>query len=209
MAARNKKRKGVKLLIFIWVLFIAMISAFGVFLYKNRDQFSKDVGITEEETYIYTVNSNPEINTLITIYLKALASADQASLKNCVTTPSQYDNMTTVDGRSKVITDYGNINCYFVEGPEPESYIVYTIMNITISGVESKPLDIYKPFYVVKVDGKYKIDNSAQSQELQDFINKVSLEPDIQQLYQMVKADQDSKAASDPTFAEFMNKLDN
>ena len=57
--------------------------------------------------------------------------------------------------------------------------------------------------------GKYRIDNSAESQELQDFISQTSLERDIQDLYKMVKEDQDSKAEADPTFAEFMNKLDN
>lgn len=205
--AEKKKKKGVKIIITIWVLFILAIAAFGVFLYMNKDQVFKDLGI--EKSYIYTVNSNEEINSLVQVYLKALANADQATLQNCVTTPSQYDNMTTVQGRSQVITNYENINCYYVAGPEEGSYIVYVVMNITINGVKTKPLDIYKPLYVVNVGGKYRIDNSAQSQELQDFISQTSLERDIQDLYKMVKEDQDSKAEADPTFAEFMNKLDN
>ncbi len=203
----EKRKKGVRIIITIWVIFILMLAALGVLVYMNKDQLFKDLGVTR--TYVYTVDSNEEINTLVETYLKALANADQATLQSCVTTPSQYDNMTTVEGRSKVITNYENITCYYVGGPEEGSYIVYVIMNITINGVNTKPLDIYKPLYVLKEGGKYLIDNSAQSQELQDFISQISLEKDIQELYQTVKEDQDSKAASDPTFAEFMNKLDN
>lgn len=207
MAANKKRKKGVKLIITIWVIFILALAAFGVMLFRNRDQVFKDFGL--KKTYIYTVDEIPEINSLVEVYLKALANADQGTLQNCVTTPSQYDNMTTVEGRSKVITNYENITCYYVGGPEEGSYIVYVVMNITINGVNTKPLDIYKPLYIVNSGGKYLIDNSAQSQELQDFISQTSMEKDIQELYQTVKADQDSKAESDPTFAEFMNKLDN
>ncbi len=203
---KSKKKSYVGLLLTLWLLFIAAIAAFGIFIIKNKDRFEE--GMSAKNEYIYTVNSDPEVNTLIKIYLIALASSDQASLKSCVTTPTQYDNMSLVEDRSEIIKNYENINCYYVEGPEPDSYIVYTIMNITIQNVNSKPLDIYKPFHVVKVDGKYLIDNAAQSQELQDYIAKLGMEKDIQDLYKMVKDDQQSLAANDPTLAEFMDKLD-
>ncbi len=207
MSETKKKKSYAGLLIFIWVFFIAAIAAFGTLLYINRETLAEDLGFKEKSTY--TVNSNPDVNSLIEVYFKALASADQETLQSCVTAPQQYDNMTTVEGRSKVITDYSDINCYYLDGPEKDSYIVYTIMTITISGVNEKPLDIYKPMHIVKEGDKYLIDNSAQSQELQDYINQLSLENDVQELYRMVKSDQDSKAASDPTFAEFLNKLNN
>ena len=204
---KSKKNKSyVGLLLTMWVFFIAAIAAFGIFVFKNMDQLEESVSTKEE--HIYTVNSDPEVNTLIKMYLIALASSDQASLKNCVTTPTQYDNMSLVEDRSEIIKNYENINCYYVPGPEPDSYIVYTIMNITIQNVDSKPLDIYKPFHVVKVDGKYLIDNAAQSQELQDFIAELGMEKDIQELYQMEQDDNQSLAANDPTLAEFMDKLD-
>lgn len=204
---RKKKKSYVGLIVFIWVFFITAIAAFCTLLYINRETLAEDLGFTEKTTY--TVNSDEKINSLISVYFKALAEADQESLKSCVTVPQQFDNMTTVEGRSKVITDYSDINCYYMPGPEQDSYIVFTVMNITISGVASKPLDIYKPIHIVKSGDGYLIDNSAQSQELQDYINQLTLEKDIQDLYRMVKTDQDSKAASDPSFAEFMNKLNN
>ncbi len=205
--ASNRKKKNVRGILIVWIVFILLLAGLGVMLFMNRETFFKDIGVTK--TYIYTVNSNEEVNSLINLYFRALSNADKNTLQNCVTTPAQFDNMTTVEGRSKVITGYDNINCYYVGGPSENSYIVYVVMNISINGVSSRPLDIYKPLYVVLDNGKYKIDNSAQSQELQDFISQLSLEKDIQELYKTVKDDQDSKAASDPSFAEFMNKLNN
>jgi hypothetical protein len=65
------------------------------------------------------------------------------------------------------------------------------------------------PYYVVKKDGHYLIDNTMLSQDVSDYMEKLSHTSDIQDLYKMVKDDEDKKAEQDPAFKEFLNRLNN
>ncbi len=206
MNQKSKKRRKLKsLLIVIWIFFIAAIAAFSIFLYQRKDSVSKDLGITSK--FSYSTNANPEVNALVITYLNALASADQNTLKSCVTDPTQYDNMTATISRSKIITMYSSVNCYSVKGYKDDDVIVYAVANITIANITSTPLDVIPNIYIVKRNGKYLIDNEILDKDTQNYVDKVNAEQDIQDIYKMVKEDEDSKSAQDPALKEFMDKL--
>ena len=136
-----------------------------------------------------------------------MAAGDQDILKSCVTDPTQFDDMTAVQNQSKIITAYSNINCYTVEGLDASATIVYAVANISIVGVESTPLDMLGPYYIVNQDGHYLIDNKPLADDVQRYVDKAGKNKDIQELYSMVKADEEEKAAQDPAFKEFMDRL--
>ncbi len=207
--ARNRKKevKLKKMLLVIWFVFIVSLTAFGFILYKKRDTVKDDLKITTR--FSYQTNANQDINALIITYLNAMASCDQDTLKACVTTPDKFNDMATIQSQSKIITAYSNINCYTVRGNDDDSTIVYAVSNISIVNIESTPLDILGPYYVVKQDGKYLIDNSDLSEDVQKYMKKVNRTTDIQELYQTVKADEDKCAEQDPAFKEFLDRLNN
>ena len=209
--AKNRKQevKIKKMLLLVWTVFIMALISLGVIAYNKRDTVKEDLDMSFSTRFSYQTNANPDINALIITYLSAMSSSDQATLQSCVVDPTQYDNMSTVQSQSKVITAYKNINCYTVEGMDENSTVVYAIANISIVNVESTPLDILGPYYVVKKDGHYLIDNTMLSQEVSDYIGKLNRTSDIQDLYKMVKDDEDKKAEQDPAFKEFLNRLNN
>ena len=65
------------------------------------------------------------------------------------------------------------------------------------------------PFYVVKKGNNYLIDNSMLGNEVNDYIEKVNRTSDIQDLYKMVKDNEDKCAEQDPAFKEFLDRLNN
>ncbi|SEQ66721.1 hypothetical protein SAMN02910369_02222 [Lachnospiraceae bacterium NE2001] len=209
--AKNRKQevKIKKMLLLVWTVFIMALISLGVIAYNKRDTVKEDLDMSFSTRFSYQTNANPDINALIITYLSAMSSSDQATLQSCVVDPTQYDNMSTVQSQSKVITAYKNINCYTVEGMDENSTVVYAIANISIVNVESTPLDMLGPYYVVKKDGHYLIDNTMLSQEVSDYIGKLNRTSDIQDLYKMVKDDEDKKAEQDPAFKEFLNRLNN
>ena len=215
MAKKRNREKELKLrrsLLVIWFLFIALLGAFGVFLYTKRDTVKDDIeDITSgfSTRFSYQTNANPDINALIITYLSAMASSDQGIIQSCVTDPSQFNDMTAVQSQSKIITKYSNINCYSVQGFDENSFLVYAVANITIYGCEATPLDILGPYYIVKQGNQYLIDNKAPSTEVTEYIEKANKDKDIQELYKMVKDDEDAKAASDPALKEFLDRLNN
>ena len=205
MAQNNKKSKQKRLLASIWILFILAIGLFGFMVYKQRDVVSKDLGFTTR--FSYKTNANPDINALIITYLSAMASGDQDILKSCVTEPSKFDDMSVVQNQSKIITAYSNINCYTVQGIKKSDTIVYAVANISIVGIESTPLDMLGPFYIVDKNGEYLIYNGEISDSTQKYIDKAGKDKDIQELYQMVKKDEEEKAEKEPAFKEFLDRL--
>lgn len=204
---RAKEVKLKKMLIAIWAVFIIVLVFFGLMVYKKKDVVEQDLSFTTR--FSYQTNANPDINALMITYLSAMAASDQDTLKSCVTDPSQFDNMATVQSQSKIITTYSNINCYTVEGMDEESTLCYVVANISIVSVESTPLDIMGPFYVVKKGNNYLIDNSMLGNEVNDYIEKVNRTADIQDLYKVVKENEEQCAAQDPAFKEFLDRLNN
>ncbi|MBR6403436.1 MAG: hypothetical protein IKS48_08650 [Eubacterium sp.] len=202
---RQKELKLRKLLIVVWLLFIVLLGAFGFFIYTRKDTVKDD--LTFSTRFSYQTNANPDINALIITYLSAMASSDQGILQSCVTEPAQFSDMTNIQSQSKIITRYGNINCYTVNGLDDNSTIVYAVSNITIFGIDSTPLDILGPYYVVKQGNQYLIDNGPKDQKVTNYMDKVNKNKDIQELYQMVKDDEEKKAQSDPALKDFLDRI--
>ena len=75
-----------------------------------------------------------------------------------------------------------------------------------MANITSVPLNINQ-FYVVKTADGYKIDNSAHSQEVTNYIETQSQATDIQNLYKAVQDNVNSCIANDAAFAEFYNTI--
>ena len=123
-----------------------------------------------------------------------------------VTDPSQFDDMTVYQQRSAVIKAYSNVNCYTMPGYTEDATLVYVTSNLSMANITSVPLNINQ-FYVVKTADGYKIDNSAHSQEVTNYIETQSQSTDIQNLYKAVQDNVNSCIANDAAFAEFYNTI--
>ena len=221
--SKKNKDSGIAglLLLFGWLVFLLLVLVF-YFYFMDKIDFNELLGrettevTTEgpvsdnpeqfETKYSYQTNANLDINSLMIEYYAALAVCDKNKLVTLVTDPSVYDDMTPYEQKSQVITRYSNINCYTVEGDAPDTTILYVTCNINIAGVESAPMNISQ-FYIVKTSEGYKIDNGVLADSTVAYIQQVGESEDIQELYRNVKANIDSCLASDPTFADFYNKI--
>lgn len=227
---KKKKSKGkVFALVFLWILiFGAGVMAFlyfqtDVFKKKNKDTAtSTDAATTTTEAaaevtseeydenfytiYSYETNADVNINALMADYYDALVKGDREKLKDIVTEPEAFGDMMIYETKAQVISEYSNITCYTIPGLNENEILVFTTSNVTITGVNSKPLDI-KQFYVVKEGNNYKINNGVLPQEVIDYINVQAGSPDVQNLYKSVQDNINQCLAEDSTFAEFYNKI--
>ena len=155
---RRNRKKEIKLKVIlgvIWFLFISIIVFGGIFIFKNKDEIGKDLGLSSR--FAYETNANMEVNALVRDYYTALAACDQATLQASVTNPSDFDDMTIYQNKSDIIKAYSNINCYTLQGIGEDDIICYSVSNISINGVESQPLDIMT-LHIVKQGNSYLID---------------------------------------------------
>ena len=206
MTSQEKRKQELnkkKIVLAIWSVFI-VVAIVGVILFiKNYGKLKK--ASDNKESKIYELNKNSDINFLIKRYLGALTGCDQETLKNLVTDPSQFDNMTIYISRSNNVTGYSNIDCYTVDGMTDDSKLVFVVGNVSLKDVESKPKDIMV-FYVVNVDGKYLINNEVDT-KIQNHIEKMTVQKDIQEIYKMVKEDEDKCYEEDETLRKFYERI--
>lgn len=212
----SKEKKGVSgLLLFLgWMIFVLLAVVFYFYFFSDLDlnMFNKDkatqTDATQEEPagFSYETNANLDINSLIIEYYAALAVCDQNKLKSVVTDPSQFDDMTVYQQRSAVIKAYSNVNCYTMPGYTEDATLVYVTSNLSLANITSVPLNINR-FYVLNTADGYKIDNSALSQEVTNYIETQSQSNDIQNLYRAVQDNVNSCIANDSAFAEFYNTI--
>lgn len=224
---KKKKSKGKTVfLVFLWlIIFGAGVVAF---LYFKTDIFRKKKNNTATDTdasttvesyetteeldegfytiYSYETNADVNINALMADYYDALVKGDSEKLKDIVTEPESFGDMMIYETKAQVISEYSNITCYTIPGLNENEILVFTTSNVTITGVNSKPLDI-KQFYVVKDGNNYKINNGVLSQEVIDYINVQAGSPDVQALYKSVQDNINQCLAEDSTFADFYNKI--
>ena len=202
---RKKQLKMRKRLLIMWAIFIPVVIVVAIFVLKNKDEVMEDMGL--KDAHIYEENAIPEINQLMQDYYSAYAACDEMRLKALVVDPSQYDDMTIVQKKAEVVTGYNNITCYTIKGRAENTYVVYTIANISIANVVSTPLDMNPALYVVKKGNTYMVDNTALSKDVTDYIASLNQNADIKDLMQMVKDDQQRCAAQDETFRVFYDRL--
>ena len=224
---KPKKKKGKTVfLVLLWlIIFGAGVVAF---LYFQTDVFKKKEKNTATDTdaqtevestetteeldegfytiYSYETNADVNINALMADYYDALVNGDSEKLKDIVTEPEAFGDMMIYETKAQVISEYSNITCYTIPGLNENEILVFTTSNVTITGVNSKPLDI-KQFYVVKEGNNYKINNGVLSQEVIDYINFQAGSPDVQALYKSVQDNINQCLAEDSTFADFYNKI--
>ncbi len=219
MSKKKDSGVGCLLLIFGWLVFILLGLIFYFYFMDKLDFFKGNDATTEavqgpisdtteqyETKFSYQTNANLDINSLIIEYYAALAVCDQAKLKSLVTDGTVFDDMTPYEQKSQVITHYSNINCYTMPGYTEDATLLYVTCNINISGVTSAPMDISQ-YYIIKTAEGYKINNSALDEVTTAYIQQQNQTADIQELYLNVKTNIDNCIATDPTFADFYNKI--
>jgi hypothetical protein len=218
MEQKKKKHKVGKsiLIILLSVILLGVIAVLclqftGVYDFRkvlDKDRISNIIenGLSGEPEIIYQENAIADINKLFLDYYKAMVDCDQDTLKASVTDSSIYDDMTGTMQKAMLYVGYDNIDCYTVPGGSAQEYVVYVICNLTIAGVNSKPLDITS-YYVVKTDDGYKIDNGVLNVEVTDFMSQTNADESIQALYQLVMEDTNYCIENDQTFADFYSEI--
>ncbi len=202
---RKKELKKKKMLIMVWVIFIILAGA-GIVLYAtNYKEIKKAVNVQHNDKKIYETNSNLDINVLISTYLNALTDCDQKTLQTLVTNPSQFDNMTVYLSRAQNVIGYSHIDCYTLKGKAENEYLCYVIANVSLKDVKSTPKDIMV-YYIIKKNDEYLIYNDMDN-EVDKYIDEMTLYDDIQELYKIVKDDEDNCYNTDKTLREFYEKL--
>ncbi len=150
----------------------------------------------------------PEINELIEKYYTAKINPAPESveiLKECVTDATLLD-FNLIFKKVEYITDYKNFHCYSTPGIGEIDYIVYVSYDIMITTIQtaSPSFDV---FYIIYQDDKPYIYLGTVTQETKDYIDKRTLDKDVQKLKQEADDNLAKNIEMDEDLREFYENL--
>lgn len=160
-----------------------------------------EIGDEHKTTIPYEKDAYEDLNEFMEIYYDAIIRCDNMKLQKMVTDPSVYSSDEALKKKAEFITDYSDLTVYTKESIEEGNFVVFVVSTVTISGVNSSYYDIQK-FYVVNGERGYMINNGTLSEEVSDYIAKVTGDKDIQKIYQSVKEKNEKIQKKDPSIEE-------
>lgn len=124
-------------------------------------------------------SADPDLNQFVADYLTAMTTCNAEALKQMVTDPTVYDDMSSLQARAQFIQAYINLKCYTKAGPVENSLIVFAVTNTTLANIATAPMD-FMTLYIEKIETGYVINNYTQSDDVKAYIETLKQDSDIQ-----------------------------
>ncbi len=132
-----------------------------------------------------TENTNAELHTLICTYYNAYASGDVEAIKNISNYMDDMDAIT-IPEMSVYVESYPELYIYTKQGPVEESFLAYVYFKMKVTGFE-ETVSGMETFYVcTRDDGSLYLNRGGASEEELEYIQNVSLQEDVVELYNRV-----------------------
>ncbi len=117
----------------------------------------------------------PEISALIQAYFDAFESCSLADLMNIV----DYNGGTPVtqeelDQRAEIVEEYQGLTCYFIEGMDSSSFVVYASYNIKFYNISTPAPTLTRFYVVIGDDGIPHIYNGEITAKLNAYLRSVN-----------------------------------
>lgn len=94
------------------------------------------------------------------------------------------------------IKSYENISCYSIEGPEPDSYVIFPYFEICYREAEVLMPELTWAYAVLGEDGQYRMTQDV-SQETAEYLSRIGEKEDVKALIAQVKAAKQEAIAAD------------
>lgn len=160
-----------------------------------------DVDEEHKTTMPYEKDAYEDLNDFMERYYDAVVRCDNVTLQKMVMDSSEYSSDEALKKKAEFITGYSDLTVYTKKSVEEGNFVVFVVSTVTISGVNSSYYDFQK-FYVVNGERGYMINNGTLSDEVNDYIAKVTGDEDIQKICQSVQEKNAKLQKKDPSLEE-------
>lgn len=152
------------------------------------------------------LNTNEEVYALIQEFLNAKIECDEDRLK-AVVDDAQVIDINDIQRRTERIEQYKAIDCYMLDGPEEDSYVVLVYHKIKISGV-STPASALDVLYVrAKSEGGYQICLGDIDDDILEKIDALLVNEEVDKLIAKVNEELEQEMNSDEKLRTYYEEL--
>lgn len=167
----------------------------------------EDIPETTTEEVPLEANEEGAIYSLVATYYNAMATGDEDTLRSVCDEISDKDMYRYLE-LAQYIDYYPTLEIYTKTGPEEGSVIAYVYYKIAFVGHEEE-VPGYQALYICTNDqGELYIKRGENSQEVNDYIKKVSTQDDVVEFNNKITVEYNELMVEHPEVLQYISELD-
>ena len=208
---RKKKKSKIRIdMVIAAVVAIVLVVCLGILIKVLIDRSDSSTSSSTENAL--QDEKYPEISDVVSHYLKAFLIKDSTARHQEL---ARYvDNMGAIDEseiKSKnYIDSYSDIECYTKNGLKPNTYVVYAYSQTKFKNIATAAPSIDVLYVIVdsKTGNVYVHNGIKSNSDIAKYIEKVSQDKDVKDLYKSVDEELKEARESDKYLNDFFNKIE-
>ncbi|MDO4285611.1 MAG: SH3 domain-containing protein [Eubacteriales bacterium] len=199
------------------VLAVCVLITVLVAVYANREASAREQEQTQEASAAGTtaleeaqipleLNAYPDVCSLIIEYYTALANGDSDRVAEMNANMDETEKIR-IQEIGQYIDSYTTVDVYTKPGPVDGSYVCYAYTKVKFKDYGQEVPGMQTMYVCTDENGSLYINEGEESEEVTDYIQKVSLQDDVVDLNNKVTAEYNDLLASDPDLQIFLDDL--
>lgn len=153
-------------------------------------------------------NTNAELHTLLCTYYNAYAEGDVETIRS-ISNHVEDTDAIKIPETSIYVESYPELYIYTKTGPVENSYLAYVYFKMKVTGFEETVSGMETYYVCTKEDGTLYINNGGASKEELEYIQTVSLQEDVVELYNRVTVECSDTFANNPDLYYYIKEVVN
>ena len=153
-------------------------------------------------------NTNDQLHTLLCTYYNAYAEGDVETIRS-ISNHLEDTEAIKIPETSVYVEAYPELVIYTKEGPVENSYLAYVYFKMKVTGFEETVSGMETYYVCTEADGTLYINNGGATQEEMEYIQKVSLQEDVVELYNRVTVECSDTFANNPDLYYYIKEVVN
>ena len=152
------------------------------------------------------LNAVPELNNFFRNYYNALTNYDEEVLKAANPALEKTD-LVRMQAISDYIANYPVVDVYTKPGPTPESFVAYVYTRVKFADYAKEVPGLQTMYICSNPDGTYYINNNNESEDISNYIKKISTQDDVAELSSRVTEEYNALLAEGNDLRKFTEDL--
>ena len=152
------------------------------------------------------LNAYPSLNDFFAVYYGAMATGDRDTIVACNPYLSE-SSLLRMEAISEYVDHYSLVDVYTKPGPVSDSYICYVYSKVKFIDYIGDVPGMNTMYVCTGDDGRLFINIQNESDEIQNYINGISLLDDVKDLHNRVNVEYNEMIAADDNMTRFMDDL--
>ena len=152
------------------------------------------------------LNAYPELNEFFAAYYDAMATGDREHIVSCNPYLGE-SSLLRMEAIAEYIDHYAQVDVYTKPGPVNGSYICYVYSKVKFTDYVGEVPGMNTMYVCTDEGGRFFINIQNESEEIQKYINGISLLDDVKDLHNRVNVEYNEMIAADDNMTRFMDDL--